>query len=135
MLDAYEYDKKRENVVLHLSPKLAPYTAAVFPIVKGDKYEKLSKDIVMDLRKKFNVLYDTGGSIGRRYSRNDEMGTPFAITIDESSSKDKAATIRDRDSTKQIRVKISELRHVIGQLYHQDIKFEKAGRIVNTRVK
>jgi len=132
---AYEHDVKRDNIILHLNPKLAPYKAAVFPIVKGEEYEKLAKEILADLRKEFNVLYDKSGSIGRRYARNDEAGTPYCITIDEDSAKKKTVTIRDRDTTKQIRVKIAELKNVLRYLVSGDVNFEKAGKIVETRVK
>ena len=132
---AYEHNKERDNIILHLNPKLAPYTAGVFPIVKGAKYEKLAGNIVKDLRKEFSILYDKSGSIGRRYARNDEMGTPFTITIDEDSLRKKTATIRDRDTTKQVRVKIDELKDVLRKLVAGEIKFEKAGKAVETRVK
>lgn len=135
MLEAYEHDAKRDNIVLHLNPKLAPYKAAVLPIVKGEEYEKLAKEILADLRKEFNVLYDKSGSIGRRYSRNDEAGTPYCITIDEDSVKKKTVTIRDRDTTKQIRIKIAELKNALRDLINGDTRFEKAGKIVETRVK
>ncbi len=135
MLDSYEYDSKRENVVLHLSPKLAPYKAAVFPLIsKGEMYET-AREIFKDLKEEFNVVFDKSGSIGRRYSRADEIGVPFAITIDGDSLKDKAITIRERDSTKQIRVKIKELKDVLGKLLKDEIVFEEAGKIVETRVK
>lgn len=135
MLEAYEHDAKRDNIILHLNPKLAPYKAAVLPIVKGEEYEKLSSDVLADLRKEFNVLYDKSGSIGRRYARNDEAGTPFCITIDEDSVKKKSVTVRDRDSTKQITVKIADLRATLRDLVNGDVKFEKAGKLVETRVK
>ena len=135
LLDAYEYDKKRENIVLKLDARLAPYNASVLPIVKGDDYEKLAVSIVRDLRKEFSILYDKSGSIGRRYARNDEIGTLFCITLDEDSLKKKTATIRDRDTTKQIRVKIDELRDVLRKLINGEVKFEKGGRAVETRVK
>lgn len=132
---AYEHDLKRDNIILHLNPKLAPYKAAILPIVKGEEYEKLSSEILSSLRKEFNVFYDKSGSIGRRYSRNDEVGTPYCITIDEESIKKKTVTIRDRDSTKQINVKIADLRDTLRGLINGEIKFEKAGKIVETRVK
>ncbi|MCX8159169.1 MAG: glycine--tRNA ligase [Candidatus Pacearchaeota archaeon] len=136
MFDAYEYDKKRDNIVLHLHPKLAPYKVAVLPIVKVDeKLVEMAKEIYCDLRNEWNVLYDESGSIGRRYARNDEIGTPYCVAIDETSLKDKSITIRERDSTKQIRVKISDLKDVLRKLLNSEIKFEKAGKIVETRVK
>ena len=127
---AYQYDKERENVVLKLPPKLAPIKAAIFPIVKRDDFEKICFDIVNDLKKEWNVIYDKSGSIGRRYARNDEIGTPFCITIDEDSLKGKDVTIRDRDSKKQIRVKISELKEILKKLINEEIEFEKAGKLI-----
>ncbi len=132
---AYFYDKDRDYVVLKIPAKLAPIQAAVFPIVKESNYVKMSEDIVEDLRKEFNVIYDKGGSIGRRYARNDEVGTPYCITVDEDSLKKKDVTIRDRDTTKQIRVKVSELKEVLRKLIDGEIEFERAGKIVVTRVK
>ncbi|MGA2130614.1 MAG: glycine--tRNA ligase [Candidatus Pacearchaeota archaeon] len=129
MFDSYFFDKERQNVLLKLHPKLSPIKAAVFPIVKGDKFEKISEEVVEQLRKNWNILYDKSGSIGRRYARNDEMGTPFCITIDGDSLKGKDVTIRDRDTKKQIRVKISELNDILSKLIEKEIKFEKAGKL------
>ena len=98
----YGYDKKRENVVLKLPAYLAPVKVAVIPIVKDEKMIKIADEIVSDLREDWNVQYDESGSIGRRYSRQDEIGTPMCIAIDEGSVKKGICTIRDRDSTKQI---------------------------------
>jgi len=133
--DAYVFDEKRQNIVLKIHPRLAPIKAAVFPIIKDEKFEKMAKGIISDLKKEFNTIYDGSGSIGRRYSRNDEAGTPFCITIDEDSQKKKDVTIRDRDTTKQIRVKIEDLKDVLRKLINKEIAFEKAGKIVETRVK
>lgn len=121
-----------ERVYLSLTPKIASVDAAVFPIVKQPKFEKFAEEIVKDLRKDWNVVYDKSGSIGRRYARNDEVGTPYCITIDRDSLKNKDATIRDRDTTRQIRVKISEIRNVLRKLINQEIDFEKAGKLVKT---
>lgn len=132
---AYYIDKKRNNVVLKLPPLLSPVKAAVFPIIKNPEYNKLSEDIVKDLRKEWNVIYDKSGSIGRRYSRNDEIGTPYCITIDEESIPNQDVTIRDRDTTNQIRVKIKKLRETLRKLLYNEISFKKAGKIVHTRVK
>jgi glycyl-tRNA synthetase len=135
MLSAYEHDRKRDNIVLHLDSRIAPYKAAVFPIVsKGEVYE-MARGIHKDLLEEFNAFFDDSGSIGRRYARQDEAGTPFCITIDNESLKDKSVTIRERDTTKQIRVKASELRDVIRKLVADDLSFEDAGKAVETRVK
>lgn len=110
---AYFYDEKRQNIVLRLPVKLSPVKAAIFPIVKRPDFEKISEEIFNELKKEFNVVYDKSGSIGRRYSRNDEIGTPFCITLDDDSLKKKDITIRDRDTKKQIRVKIKELKNIL----------------------
>lgn len=130
MFDSYYYDKERGNVILRLHPKLAPIKAAVFPIVKRKDFEKISEEIVKDLNEEWNVIYDKSGSIGRRYARNDEAGTPFCITVDEDSLKKKDVTVRWRDTTKQIRVKITELREVLRKLINKKLKFEDAGKLV-----
>jgi glycyl-tRNA synthetase len=127
LLDAYEYDKKRENIVLHLSPKLAPYKAAIFPLISKGEIFEMSREIYKDLLEEFNVLFDKSGSIGRRYARNDEVGTPFCITIDGQSVKDKTVTIRDRDTTKQIRAPIFGLKETLRKLINDEISFEDAG--------
>ena len=132
---AYHFDKKRDYVVLKLPHKLAPIKAAVFPIVKQPQYVEMSENIVRDLRKDWNVIYDKSGSIGRRYARNDSVGTPYCITIDEQSIEGKDVTIRDRDSTMQIRVKVKELKNTIRELINGETEFRKAGKIVETRVK
>ncbi len=130
MLDAYHYDESRENIVLKLNPRLSPVKAAIFPIVKGDNFEKIAEEIYKVLRKEWCVKYDKSGSIGRRYARNDEIGTPYCITVDGDSVKDKDVTIRERDTMKQIRVKISELKNILKKLLDGEIEFEKAGKLV-----
>ncbi|MDD5192940.1 MAG: His/Gly/Thr/Pro-type tRNA ligase C-terminal domain-containing protein, partial [Candidatus Nanoarchaeia archaeon] len=132
---AYNYDANRDYVVLKIPAKLAPIQAAVFPIVKQLEYIEIAENIVIDLRKEFNAVYDKSGSVGRRYARNDEIGTPYCITIDEESLKKKDCTIRDRDTTKQIRVKVSDLKEILKKLVNNEIEFEKAGKLVKTRVK
>jgi glycyl-tRNA synthetase len=128
---AYTYDKERENIVLKLPPKIAPVKAAIFPIVKRDDFEKICFDIFRDLKKEWNVNYDISGSIGRRYSRNDEIGTPYCITIDEDSLKNKDVTFRDRDTKKQIRVKIDSVKETLKKLINKEIEFEKAGKLIS----
>ncbi len=135
MFGAYHHDGERDNITLRLNPKLAPVKAAVFPIVKSVDYEKISEDIVNDLKKEWNVNYDKTGSVGRRYASNDEIGTPYCITIDDESLKNKDVTIRDRDTTKQIRVKIQDLKDVLRKLINGEVEFLKAGKLVETRVK
>jgi len=128
---AYSYDKERGNIVLKLPARIAPIKASIFPIVKRDDFEKICSTIFNDLKKEWNVTYDESGSIGRRYSRNDEIGTPFCITVDEDSLKNKDVTIRDRDTKKQIRVKISELKETLKKLINEEINFETAGKLIS----
>ncbi|MEK6919249.1 MAG: glycine--tRNA ligase [Nanoarchaeota archaeon] len=133
MLEAYNYDDSRQNVVLKLNPKLAPIKVAVFPIVKKDEEAvKISKDICERLRSdNITCEYDDSGTVGKRYARNDEIGTPFCITVDSDSIKDQDVTIRDRNTTKQIRVKISEVNEILDKLIKGKIVFDKAGKLVN----
>ena len=127
---AYCEDKDRKTIVLKLPPKLAPVKIAIFPIVKSKEFEKICEDLYGDLRKEWNIVYDKSGSIGRGYSRNDEIGTPFCITVDEESLKGNDVTIRDRDSKKQIRVKIVELKNILRKLIGGEIEFGSAGKLV-----
>ena len=119
---------------MKLHPKLSPVKAAVFPIIKSPEYEKIAKDIVKDLRQEFSIAYDKSGSIGRRYARNDEIGTPMCITVDEETPKTKTVTIRDRDTTKQVRVNISDLHEVVRKVVDGE-DLLKLGKLVETRVK
>jgi len=118
-------DDGRGNIVLNLPPKISPIKAAVFPLVKREDFEKIAEEIIKDLRKEFHVSYDKSGSIGRRYARNDEIGTPFCITIDDDSLKGKDVTIRDRNSRKQKRIKLKELKEILRQLINQEKTFEE----------
>jgi glycyl-tRNA synthetase len=116
LFDAYEDDKERGNIVLHLNPKLAPYKFGVYPLV--NKLDDKAKEIFDSLKSDFVCFYDRSGSIGRRYARADETGVPFGITIDFESLEDDCVTVRDRDSTKQERIKIKDLKKTL---------FEKLG--------
>src|SRR5947209_19891536 len=90
--------------ILKLQPSLAPLKAAVFPLVNKDGMPELARRLYDDLRRHYNVFYDDGGSIGRRYRRQDEAGTPFGITVDGQSTADGTVTVRDRDRLEQDRV-------------------------------
>jgi len=130
MFDSHGHDEARGNTVLTLSPKISSFKASIFPIVKKPEFEKIAKDVFENLKKEFNVLYDGSGSIGRRYARNDEIGTPYCITIDGDSIKKKDVTIRERDTTNQIRVEIKNLRNVLRDLIEGDINFIKIGKVI-----
>ena len=127
---AYCYDEERDYIVLKIPPKLAPIKAAVFPIVKQPEFIEMAENIIKDLRKEWNVVYDKSGSIGRRYARNDEVGTPYCITIDGDSLKNEDVTIRDRDSKKQVRVKVKDLKDVLRKLIQGELEFLKSGKLV-----
>jgi glycyl-tRNA synthetase len=118
-------DDGRGNITLNLPPKISPVKAAIFPLVKREDFEKIANDIVNNLREEFNISYDKGGSIGRRYARNDEIGTPFCITIDDNSLKNKDVTIRDRNSRVQKRVKIEKLKEILRELINQKKTFDE----------
>ena len=111
LLDAYdeEPDKDEIRVVLRLHPDLAPIKVAVLPLSRNEKLAPMSQDVHTELRQCFMTQYDDAQSIGRRYRRQDEIGTPFSVTIDFQSLEDKQVTIRERDSMKQIRVPVAEL--------------------------
>jgi len=122
-----------EKRSLFLFPStLAPLDAAVFPLVSNDdNIVKNSKDIYNLLRSsKFKVVYDESGSIGRRYRRIDEVGIKYGITIDFDSLKQNDVTFRDRDSMKQIRVKINDLNKTLSELLCGTIRFENAGKLI-----
>ena len=110
LCDAYheeELEGGDTRVVLKLHPYLAPFKAAVLPLSK--KLKEQAGDVYSQLSKKFSVDYDESGSIGKRYRRQDEIGTPYCITIDFDTLEDNCVTIRDRDTMEQIRLPIDEL--------------------------
>src|SRR3989344_1551093 len=128
MFDAYTYDKTRGTVVLKLHPLLAPIKVAVLPLV--NKLEKEARQVFDDLKLEFNSVYERSGSVGRRYARHDEMGTPFCVTVDFDTSKEKSVTIRNRDDAAQIRVPLKELKNVLNGLLNGTVPFKKAGKPV-----
>ncbi|QQS39587.1 glycine--tRNA ligase [Candidatus Woesebacteria bacterium] len=106
--DAYTKEEKR--VVLKLHPKVAPYKASIFPLLANKpELVKKAREIYDTLRKSFNVSWDDRGNIGKRYLSQDEIGTPWCITVDFDTLKDASVTIRDRDTTKQERISIEKL--------------------------
>ncbi|MEM3445517.1 MAG: His/Gly/Thr/Pro-type tRNA ligase C-terminal domain-containing protein, partial [Thermoplasmata archaeon] len=112
--------KENERNVLKLKPYLAPYHCGVFPLFKKDGLDRVAFEIYESLRKQFRVFYDDSGSIGRRYARMDEIGTPFCITVDYDTIQDgelkDTVTVRFRDTTQQERVKISQLSEYLSKL-------------------
>ena len=105
--EVVDAEKNDTRVVMRFHPAIAPFKAAVLPLSK--KLSAEAEEVLFDLRKKFNVDFDDTGSIGKRYRRQDEIGTPFCITYDFESKEDSSVTVRDRDTMEQIRLPISEL--------------------------
>ena len=99
-------------MVMHLHPAIAPYKVAILPLQKN--LSEKAKEVYALLSKKFMCDYDETGSIGKRYRRQDEIGTPFCVTVDFDTLEDNTVTVRDRDSMEQIRLKTDELKEYIG---------------------
>ena len=99
----------QERVVLRLHPRLAPVKVAIFPLIKKEGQPEQAAEIYRDLKRRWNVFYDEKGSIGKRYRRQDESGTPFCVTVDHQTSVDGTVTLRERDTTEQQRIKITDL--------------------------
>jgi glycyl-tRNA synthetase len=106
LVDAYHEEEVNgeQRIVLKLSPKIAPITCAVYPLVNKDDLPEISDKIFTEIQTEFSAFFDQGGSIGRRYRRQDEAGTPYGITIDHQTLEDNTVTLRDRDTMKQIRI-------------------------------
>jgi len=116
LIDAYDEDTapdekgaEETRIVLRFHPRLAPVKAAIFPLTKKDGMPELGEKLYKQLKKRWNVDYDLSGSIGKRYRRQDEIGTPFGITVDADSVKDGTVTVRDRDTMKQERVAAEQI--------------------------
>jgi glycyl-tRNA synthetase len=111
LLAAYREDEVEgeTRTVLRLDWRLAPYQVAVLPLSKKTELEGVSTEVLEALQPTFMCDYDVTQSIGRRYRRQDEIGTPYCITVDFETLNDRAVTVRDRDTTAQVRVPLSEL--------------------------
>jgi glycyl-tRNA synthetase len=103
------------RTVLAITPALAPIKAGVFPLVKKDGMPEMATKLAKDLRQTFPVFYDESGAIGRRYRRQDEIGTPFGITVDGQSVSDGTVTVRDRDTLQQERVPAERVREYVAE--------------------
>jgi len=121
LFEAYHNDEKRGNIVLSLHPALSPIKVGVFPLV--NKLEGDAQKLFSTIQNHFTSTYDKSGSIGRRYARADEIGIPYCITIDFDTQKDSTVTIRDRNTTNQIRISQDQLIHTLGDLLSQRISF------------
>jgi len=111
LVDAYHEEEVNgeQRVVMKFHPKLAPIKVAIFPLVNKDGMPEVAKEIEADLRPYMKVFYDSKGAVGRRYRRQDEIGTPFGITIDFDTLEDNTVTIRERDSMKQERIPADQI--------------------------
>lgn len=108
LVDAYR--EEGERVYLKLSPKIAPYTVAVFPLLRNkEELVGYARKVYQDLKSQFSTVWDDRGNIGKRYYSQDEIGTPWCITVDFDTLKDNAVTVRDRDTMKQERIKVKDL--------------------------
>ena len=109
--------KKDVRTVLKFSPRIAPVKIAVFPLVKNrpELYEK-ARAIFKELRRHWNCFWDESGAIGRRYRRQDEIGTPFCVTVDFDTLENGTVTLRDRDTMQQERISVSDLIAKVGAL-------------------
>ncbi|NBU99131.1 MAG: glycine--tRNA ligase, partial [Spirochaetia bacterium] len=111
--DAYDEEKLEDGetrVVLHLSSKIAPIKIGIFPLMKKDGLDVKAREIQNLLRNHYYCEYDDSGAIGKRYRRQDELGTPYCITIDYDTLRDETVTVRERDSMKQERISVNNLK-------------------------
>ncbi len=115
LCDAYaeEPDKEEVRIVMHLHPSIAPVKVAVLPLSKKEPLSKLAREVYSELRQQWSTAYDDAQSIGRRYRRQDEIGTPYCVTIDFQSLEDNQVTVRERDSMQQTRTPIDSLKRVM----------------------
>ncbi|MDQ3065902.1 MAG: glycine--tRNA ligase [Actinomycetota bacterium] len=128
MIDAYDEEVvgERERTVLRLHPQLAPVKAAILPLIgKDTAMVEKARSLYEELRRQFSVEYDDSGAIGRRYRRQDEIGTPYGLTIDEQTLEDETVTVRDRDSLAQERLPIGGVRAKLSELLAADWRSPK----------
>ncbi|MEM5794619.1 MAG: glycine--tRNA ligase [Candidatus Aenigmatarchaeota archaeon] len=125
LLHCFVEDKKRGWDWFRFPPRIAPYSVAIFPLVSKDNLPEKAKEVFSQLKNCFEVFYDESGSIGKRYARADEIGVPFAVTIDYQTLKDNTVTIRSRDTTEQVRVKIENLANIIWKLVYEEASLKE----------
>jgi glycyl-tRNA synthetase len=120
MMDAFTEDEApnskgemEKRAVMKLDPRLAPVKVAVLPLSRNADLSPKAKDLAAQLRKNWNVDFDDAGAIGRRYRRQDEIGTPFCITVDFESLDDQAVTIRERDTMAQSRIALDQVQNYL----------------------
>ena len=113
LANAYWEDKENDRIVMKISPKIAPIKAVICPLTKKDGLPEKAKEVMDALKRNFKVIFDQQGSIGKRYYRQDEAGTPFGITIDHRTLDDGTITLRHRDNQKQDRISIDQILNAI----------------------
>ena len=124
--------EEEARLVMHFSSAVAPVQVAVLPLLTRKELSDPAKEIVAKIREKtLLVNYDDSGTIGRRYRRNDEIGTPYSVTVDYDTLEDGTVTIRDRDSMRQVRAPIKEIENVLYELIYRGRSFESAGKPFN----
>jgi glycyl-tRNA synthetase len=128
VLSAAYFEEQLENdmrVVLKIPPMLAPVKLAVMPLIKKDGMPEKAREIIDNLKFDFNCQYDEKDSIGKRYRRQDAIGTPFCVTVDHQSLEDNTVTIRYRDTMEQDRVAIDNLTAIVGKQVSYKTLFSK----------
>lgn len=124
------FEEEKERTIFRFPANIAPMAVGVYPLVNKDGLNEKAEEVHVMIKKHYKTFYDDTGSVGRRYRRMDEIGAPYGITIDYDTIKDDTVTLRERDSMKQIRVKISDIKEVIDKITSKEIEFEKAGKII-----
>jgi len=125
------YKEEKERTIINFPRVFSPFDLGLFPLVNKDKLPKKAEEIKEMLKNDgLKIFYDNSGSIGRRYRRMDEIGVSLSVTVDHQTLKNNTVTIRNRDTMKQIRVKIDNLSKVIKNIINCKTDFKKAGKIV-----
>jgi glycyl-tRNA synthetase len=128
MENSYERNDKAKRNIFHFPRTLAPYQVAVFPLVSKDGIEEKAEEVRdMLLKEGFWVVYDTGGSIGRRYARVDEIGVPLAVAVDYTTKDRDILTIRDRDTWEQVSLHVKDLPKALEDYFSGDKEFNELG--------
>lgn len=129
VLEKAYHEDKRGWPIFRFAPSVAPYQIAVYALVNKEGMDKKSEEIAQALRRAgFHVILDNSGSIGRRYARADEIGTPYCITVDGDTLKDKTVTLRDRDSRKQVRIPVEKAKDILDGLISGETSFSSTGK-------
>jgi glycyl-tRNA synthetase len=139
MCDAYaeEPDKEETRIVMRFHPSLAPVKVAILPLSKKENLSNFARDIYKNLRTTLATQYDDTQSIGRRYRRQDEIGTPYCVTVDFQSLEDNRVTVRERDLMQQIRIPIAELKKTLEAKMAGEnfLKLPPGGEVVQAKPK